>query len=300
MKAALLTDRGMIHVSGPDARGFLHGLVTHDVAHLEPGTLRHAALLSPQGKMVADFLVAAIPDGAGEGFLLDVPLAPLPELIKKLMFYRLRAKVAIEDASANITPLAVWETEQDPGIDPGGRDTRHPALGFRAYIDPAAAADAAREIGASLEDRAAFHAHRIALGVPEGGKDYLFGDTFPHEANMDQLEGIDFKKGCFIGQEVVSRMQHRNTARTRVVPVVFPEGFAGLDGSEVRVGEKPAGMMGTSAGDKGLAFLRLDRVADGLGEGQALTAGGVPFVLAQKPHWVRFPWPGEAGAGSAS
>jgi tRNA-modifying protein YgfZ len=293
MKAALLTDRAVIHVAGEDSRSFLNGILTANVATLEPGEARPFALLTPQGKMIADGLIVAVPPDAGDGFLLDVPLAPGPDLVKKLGFYRLRANVTIADKTEEIRPLVVWDTLIDPGIDPGGRDTRHAGLGFRAYLDPSAAAQAAGEIGADLAEPASFHAHRIALAIPEGGKDYMFGDTFPHEANMDQLGGIDFRKGCYVGQEVVSRMQHRSTTRTRVMPVAFPDGFAAMEGTEIRVGDKPAGTMGTSVGDRGLALVRLDRLADALAERQPMTAGGVDFVLCDKPDWAAFDWPGQ-------
>jgi hypothetical protein len=300
MKAALLKDRGTVHVSGEDARTFLHGLITANVATLQPGEARPFALLSPQGKLLADGLILDVPPEAGDGFLIDIPLAPLPDFVRKLGFYKLRAKVTVADRSEAISPMVVWETREDPGIDPGGRDLRHPDLGWRVYLDPASATEAAAALGAELVDARDFHAHRIGLAIPEGGKDYMFGDVFPHEANLDQLGGIDFKKGCYVGQEVVSRMQHRSTTRTRVVPVAFPDGFAALDGSEVRIGEKAGGMMGASVGDRGLALLRLDRVAEGLAAGASLTAGGVAFVLCDKPDWVRFDWPGESPLTSGS
>ncbi len=152
------------------------------------------------------------------------------------------------------------------------------------------------DLGATLVDAEAYDAHRIALGVPRGGNDFSYGDTFPHEADMDQLAGVDFDKGCYIGQEVVSRVEHRATARNRVVPIAFDE-FAPIPGLPVMAGDKPIGMVGSSAKGRGLALLRLDRVADALASGTPLTAGGIAIRVV-KPAWATFPWPGETKAAS--
>ena len=125
-----------------------------------------------------------------------------------------------------------------------------------------------------------YEAHRIALGVPRGGLDFIYGDAFPHEADMDQLDGVDFDKGCYVGQEVVSRMEHRGTARNRIVPVAA-DGFAPDAGVPVMAGDKQVGMMGSAAGGRGLAMLRLDRVADALAAGTPLIAGGIAARAAQ-------------------
>jgi folate-binding protein YgfZ len=145
-------------------------------------------------------------------------------------------------------------------------------------------------------DADAWQNHRIALGIPEGGRDFAYGGTFPHEADMDQLSGVDFKKGCFIGQEVVSRMQHKAVVRTRVVPVAF-DGKRPEEGSEVKIGEKAAGTFGSSSDGRGLAKLRLDRIADGLKANEPLSAGGVMLSLV-KPDWAKFPFPGESAGES--
>src|SRR5262249_35026272 len=153
---------------------------------------------------------------------------------------------------------------------------------------------AAKELGAELLEPAAYEAHRIALGVPRGGLDFIYGDAFPHETDMVQLGGVDFAKGCFVGQEVVSRMEHRGTARSRVVPVTYQE-FAPGAGTRVRGGERPVGTLGSSAQGRGVALLRLDRLADALAAGTPLSAGGVELKPV-KPAWARFAWPGEAKA----
>jgi hypothetical protein len=143
-------------------------------------------------------------------------------------------------------------------------------------------------------DAADYEANRIALGVPQGGLDFAYGDAFPHEADMDQLNGVDFQKGCFIGQEVVSRMEHRGLTRTRVVPVAL-DSIAPAPGTAVTAGGKPVGAMGSAARGRGLAALRLDRVEEALAQGTPLVAEGATLRLI-KPAWARFAFPGEAKA----
>jgi hypothetical protein len=306
MKAALLPDRGVIKVAGDAARNFLHGLVTADILTLAPVTARFSALLTPQGKIIADFFViegsAAQDGGLGDGFFLDVPSALTATLVERLNLYKLRAKITIENMSAKLAVLAAWD-DKDGGIGHdaaraiklglGYADPRLPALGLRAIVPAERAAEAAAEVSASVVAASDYEAHRIALGVPSGGVDFAYSDAFPHETDMDQLGGVDFKKGCFVGQEVVSRMQHRGTARTRAVPVRF-EGAAPDAGTAITAGGRPVGTLGSTGGGRGIALLRLDRVDEALAEGGTLTAGTVPLHLV-KPDWARFPFPGEKG-----
>lgn len=271
MKTALLQGRGVIRLSGADARGFLNGLVSADVETLAPGEARFAALLTPQGKIVADFLVLA----ANDGLLLDVPQTLVAPLAQKLGFYKLRAKVTIENLSETHEVAAFWDGAPPPQsalfADP--RDAR---LGHRV-IAPRGTIKA--------DNDADYDAHRIMLGVPKGGADFAYGDAFPHETNMDRLHGVDFAKGCYIGQEVVSRMQHRGTARTRVVRVTF-DGDAPPPGVPIMAGEKTSGAMGSSSGAQGLAMLRLDRVAEALAAAQPLTVNGVALRVADSADLV--------------
>lgn len=316
MKAALLPDRGVIKLGGDDARNFLHGLVTADILTLAPAMARFTALLTPQGKIIADFLLAegspALGNEFGSGFFLDIPGALGATLIGRLNLYKLRAKVTVEDRSEALGVLAAWnDGANGSGHGSDGQDAakiramklglcyadpRLPALGLRAIIPRERAAEGAAELGAALANSAAYDTHRIALGVPQGGIDFVYSDAFPHETDMDQLGGVDFKKGCFIGQEVVSRMQHRGTARTRAIPVRF-EGQAPEAGTAITAGGRPVGTLGSvnvsSAGaGRGIALLRLDRVGEALAEGGTLSAGTVPIHLV-KPDWARFPFPGE-------
>jgi folate-binding protein YgfZ len=296
MRAAVLGDRGVLAVTGADAKTFLHNVVTCAVEGAAPGEARYGALLTPQGKILADFLLLATADGA----LLDVALAALPELKKRLTLYRLRAKVAIDDLSETLAVAVIWNESgaEPPGPASSFADPRLAALGRRAFVAHDGAAAALAAGGATPATAADWHAHRIALGIPEGGVDFVFGDAFPHEGDLDQLGGVDFRKGCYVGQEVVSRMEHRGTARSRVVPVIIA-GAAPLPGSAVAAGGRPLGRMGSAAGGHGLALLRLDRVAEAEAAGQPLTAGDSRLTLTLPP-WARFALPRPEAAGTAS
>ena len=333
MPTAHLSDRGVVRVSGADARTFLDGLVTCDLDKVGPDRPRFGALLTPQGKLLFDFLLFEAPQDAGGGFYLDCLRFMAPDLAKRLGFYKLRAKVAVEDLSETLAVVAGWgdAPKPDDAIGLVGDDPRLKALGWRAIVaaedaaafssppegeaesarsadrvrgcngEPAAGAPhprASRVRPLPASGEGSYHAHRIALGVPEGGKDFLFNDTFPHEALMDQLNGIDFDKGCYIGQEVVSRMQHRGTARTRIVPVVYEDGFTAEPWSEVTAGERRLGKVGTGANGRGLVMIRLDRAADALAAGETIRAGGMP-VRIEKPGFIGFPFPGEAATPAA-
>ena len=294
MKSALLPDRGVVKVAGDDARKFLNGLITSDIAKVAPDRAAFAALLTPQGKIIVDFILAEAPSADGGGFFLDCPRALAPALMQRLNFYKLRAKVIVEDLSETLGVLAIWGGAADTEYGLCYGDPRLPELGTRCMLPPHLAGAAAADLGAELPDAAAYEAHRIALGVPRGGLDFIYGDAFPHETDMDQLGGVDFDKGCFVGQEVVSRIEHRGTARNRVVPVSY-DGFAPEAGTPVNAGEKSIGTLGSSAQGRALAMLRLDRTADALAAGAPLVAGGVEMRLV-KPAWARFAFPGEAKA----
>jgi hypothetical protein len=279
MKAAFLPDRGVVKVSGEDARNFLNGLVTTDVTLVRPGLGRFGALLTPQGKIIVDFLITEAPAGHGGGFLLDCPRALAAGLATKLGFYKLRAKVAVEDLSDNLGVLAVWDGEPTATPDLAFADPRNAALGWRILIPQDLAQKVADLIGAELADASAYEALRIGAGAPRGSLDFIYGDAFPHETNMDRLHGVDFDKGCYVGQEVVSRTQHRGTARTRTLRVAL-DGPAPEAGSPILAGDKPVGTMGSSAGATGLALIRIDRAADARDAAIPLMSGGLAVRLA--------------------
>jgi folate-binding protein YgfZ len=294
MPAALLPHRGVIKVSGDDGRTFLNGLLTVDIAKMTPGTARYGALLTPQGKIVADFIVYQPTPEDGGGYLIDCPRALASLLVEKFKFYKLRAKVDATDLSGQLGILAVWGGGGigDSEFGPGFVDPRLAALGARVILAPGTADEAAADLGATPVDAELYEAHRIALGVPRGGLDFAYGDTFPHEADMDQLGGVDFEKGCYVGQEVVSRVEHRASARSRVVPIAYDES-APSSGLPVMAGEKTLGSLGSTAKGRGLALLRLDRVADALAGGIPITAGGIT-IYPRKPDWARFAFPGDS------
>jgi folate-binding protein YgfZ len=279
MKAAFLPDRGVIKVSGAGARDFLNGLVTTDATLLRPGLGRFGALLTPQGKIIADFLITEAPAGHGGGFLIDCPRALAQTIAGKLGFYKLRAKVDIENLSDSLGVLAQWDGDPAMKPDLAFADPREPALGNRVLIPEELAQKAADLLGADLVDAAAYDAHRIDLGIPRGGADFAYGDAFPHDANMDRLHGVDFDKGCYVGQEVVSRMQHRGTARTRVVRVIL-SGPAPEPGTAIVAGDKSIGTMGSAAANNGLALIRIDRAAEALNAGVPFISDGIELRIA--------------------
>jgi tRNA-modifying protein YgfZ len=287
MKAAFLPDRGVVKVSGEDARNFLGGLVTTDVTRIAPGLGRFAALLTPQGKIIVDFLITEAPSGHGGGFLIDVPRALAQGLADKLRLYKLRAKVGIENLSDELGVLAAWDGDPVMKPDLAFVDPRTDTLGWRVLAPQALAGKVADLFGADLVEASEYEAHRIACGVPRGGLDFIYGDAFPHETNMDRLHGVDFDKGCYVGQEVVSRMQHRGTARTRTLRVLL-DGSSPEAGETILAGGKQVGTMGSTAGRNGLALIRTDRVADALDHGLPLTAGGLSIRLAD-PDALRSP-----------
>jgi hypothetical protein len=280
MKLAALPERGAVDVRGKDAAKLLQGLITNDIEALKaaPHAL-YAALLTPQGKMLFDFIIVRY----REGYLLDVARSRALDVVKRLMMYKLRADVTITDVSDQWTIAAAWGSTHAPDLAAPGsmtvQDPRLAALGFRMYFP----ASRAGSINASASETE-YHAHRIACGVPEGGKDYDFSDTFPHEAMLDQLHGISFGKGCYVGQEIVSRMEHRGTARKRTVPVVADAPLPAR-GEEIRAGDAVIGRMGSSAGPRGLALIRLDRVAEFEQKSVPLTAEGIALRI-ELPTWA--------------
>jgi folate-binding protein YgfZ len=274
-KVAVLEDRGVVRVSGADATGFLQGLLTNDVERLGPGEARYAALLSPQAKILFDMIVVSEPDGDGAAYLLDCAAAQAADLAKRLGFYKLRAKVAIADKSADRAVVAFWGGE--PENTPGGMvyaDPRDSRLGWRAIL-PRSKATA---IGSEHSDM--YEGLRIGVGAPKGGLDFAYGDAFPHDANFDLLHGVDFDKGCYVGQEVVSRMRHRGAARKRIARVKTA-GAAPAPGTPILDRELAVGTLGSSSGREALALLRLDRVEDATAAGRTLSAGGVAVALAE-------------------
>jgi tRNA-modifying protein YgfZ len=257
-----LPDRGVIAVAGEAARGFLDNLITNDMAQLDSQAALFAGLLSPQGKILFEFFVVK----QREGYLLETRRDQAADLVKRLSMYRLRAKVTILDQSPGSRVLAVWGTAANAtGSRATYRDPRHASLGSR-LID---ATDAATPEPVAPVQGQAYRAHRMTCGVAEGGIDYPLGDTYPHEANYDLLNGVSFTKGCYVGQEVVARMENKTVVRKRVVAVTG-DGLA--TGAEIKFGDAVIGAIGSVDGRHGLALVRLDRAMEAVDQAATLTA----------------------------
>ncbi|WP_374572954.1 folate-binding protein YgfZ [Phenylobacterium sp.] len=260
-----LKSRALIAVSGPDWRGFLQGLITQDVESLKPGEARFGALLTPQGRLIYDLFVVGRDDGSA---WIDAAAEHRAALIARLSMYRLRAKVEIAADGTEVSALF-----GEPLPAPGGgwvADPRLSALGLRGYGAEAPA-------HAAIADEDAYEAHRLALGAP-GPADWGVEKTYPIEADFDLLAGIDFKKGCFVGQETTSRMKRRGQIKSRMAPIVF-DGPAPAPGAEILAGELRAGQVLSGRPGRAMALVRLDRI-----EGAALTVEG-RAVAVERPAW---------------
>ncbi len=276
VKLAHLENRGIIRISGADTVKLLDGIVTNNLVRLDDQPAIHSGLLSPQGKIQFDFFLVR----EGDDLLLETHRDKIPSLIQRLTLYRLRADVTFEDQSEQLAVMAAWG---DPVDAPGGvlafPDPRNAKLGQRLIMP----AERIPEIPGESLTEADYHAHRIAIGIPEAELDYGLGDAFPHEALYDELASVDFKKGCYVGQEVVSRMQHRGTARKRVVPVTASSTLE--TGTDIMAGEATIGTIGSVADGSGLALIRLDRAHEASEKAVPLTAANVELTI-NKPDWM--------------
>jgi folate-binding protein YgfZ len=264
-----LGDRGVIEVAGTEATGFLQRLITNSVLNIPKGEGRYAGLLTPQGKLLFDFFVVPLPEGPGADYLIDCASEQTADLVKRLNLHKMRARIAIEDKSKKIAVAAIFGGEVAAGIEGVFyRDTRGPGMGLRVI--------APREALAKLDraEASRYEAHRIAQGVPKGGVDFRYGDAFVHDVNLDLMNGVDFKKGCYVGQEVAARVHYRNSARKRIARIHF-DGPAPAQGTQITAGETNIGQVGSTTGEEGLAMVRLDRLEEARAAGVALKAGDV-------------------------
>lgn len=249
-------DRALLRVTGPDRLKFLQGLVTNDINRLEASGILYAALLTPQGKYLTDFFLVAEP----EGVLIDAPAAAGPDLLRRLALYRLRAQVQIAPVDLPLT------RGLGPAPDGALPDPRDPGLGWRLY-------GAALAEGPAV-DWAALH---VALAVPLHGADLVPDDSYILEAGFPRLHGVDFRKGCYVGQEVTARMQHKTELKRGLVQVALDG--AAEPGTPVLTAEgREAGRLGTVAGDRALALLRLDRAQGALSAGAARVTPAPPVT----------------------
>ena len=270
LRLVRLTSRAIVQVAGPDWRGFLQGLLTQDVETLADGELRYAALLNPQGKLLYDLFLF----GADDGCLIDVATVHRDALVQRLAIYRLRAKVEIDAVEGDVMALLpVGDWPADMPAPPGwARDPRLAALGWRA-------AGAFPSGEAECED--VYDAHRLALGVPEPAKDAPPETSYPVEANLDLLHGIDFQKGCFVGQETTSRMKRRGAIKSRMVELSF-DGPTPTYGAEVLNGDLRAGEVRGGIDGRALALVRLDRIDGSLTvDGRAVTVDRPGYLTVE-------------------
>lgn len=264
-----LNDRTVLSLMGSEATSFLQGLITANVETLKPNTLSPSALLTPQGKIAFDFLIGTAPDG----YIIDVRTALVDDLLKRLTMYKLRADVKITKQD-DMQPHAFWAASD---IDPSAyQDLRFPASAqvFRTYKDMP-----------TPSDQASFDDIRIQNGVAESGSDFDVSDIFPHEIYFDLNNGIDFRKGCYVGQEVVSRMQHRGTARKRVAIIKAAQELP-VYGTSILAGGKAIGTIGSSSDQNGLAIIRVDRYFDALKDQSDILADDIPLGISF-PVWAQ-------------
>ena len=271
-KTAPLTSRSLLRLAGSEAIAFMQNLITCDIEHLQPDQATFGALLTPQGKVFFDFIVLR----ENDALIIDVDGSQRGDLMKRLSFYKLRADVTISDDPRKV--FAIWGGESSTGFN----DPRHTGMGSRLFAESHAS-------NATEDD---WHALRISLGMPHSGLDFDLASLFPHDALMDQFEtgGVDFSKGCYVGQEVVSRMHHRATARNRFVQISTKADRLADPGTEITADGRKIGTMGSHAGNLGMALVRVDRVQSAVEAGVPITIGEQEVDL-KRPAFAKFDFP---------
>ena len=289
---AVLEDRGVLEVTGADRRDFLQGLVSNDVAKATPDRALYAALLTAQGKYLHDFFVVAI----GEALYLDGEAARLADLKRRLALYKLRAKVNLAEASDRyVVAAAFGEGSLDALGLPAERGAAAPFADGIAYVDPRLVELGARMLlqrtagatpltarGFRPSDTAAYDRLRLSLGVPDGSRDLAVEKAILLESGFDELNGVDWQKGCYVGQELTARTKYRALIKKRLMPVAV-EGPLPAPGTPVMAGDQEAGEMRSGRDGIGLALLRLEAI----GDGRPLTAAGAKLT-PQRPSWANF------------
>ena len=294
LPAAGATGRALLRLSGPEAADFLDALVSNAVTGLVPGQAAYAALLTPQGRFLHDFFVTPASDGA---LLLDVAAERRADLKRRLTLYRLRAKIEIADSDWQ--GFVLFGSEAAPVLpqllrDAGTilfADPRLPALGWHLWLPPGMAM-AARELGMPVPFDA-WERHRLILGVPDGGRDIEPEKGILLENHFEALHGVDFSKGCYIGQELTARTKYRGLVKKQLCKVKSAGGdFLPLPGTAISLDGREAGEMRSSLGGLGLALLRLDALAEAERDGKTLEAGGIAIV-ARRPDYAPAPQDGD-------
>ena len=270
-----LENRSVIEIGGEDARDFLQGILTNDIEIMKDDSAIYAGLLTPQGKLLFDFMIVKHKDS----YLVDVEKSQVDDLLKRLMFYKLRAKVDL-DARPDATICANIDDNPEAGDgEISYTDPRYEQMGSRHLILNGAD-------NACTPDAEKWLAHRIQHGIPQAPSDFEHGNCFPHDIAMDQLNGIGFKKGCYVGQEVVSRMQHRGTARKRPM-IVNASGDLPNAPADIRADGSMIGQLGSSIGPQGLAEIRLDRALKAKDAGKSFDVNGTRVDLL-RPAWASY------------
>jgi folate-binding protein YgfZ len=292
MKSTLLEPRSVLRVGGDDARPFLQGLISNDIAKVSTTRAIHASLLTAQGRYLHDFFVVARDDA----LLLDVERVRRDDLRKRLSIYRLRSKVTIDPVD-DLVVVALWpETALARLGLPPDRGAAAPHAGGIVMVDPRLAALGARAVvPATRLDEAIkgfepappndYDRHRLALGVPDGGRDLVVEKSLLLENGFDELNGVDWQKGCYVGQELTARTKYRGLVKKRLLPVAI-DGPPPEPGATVMLGAREAGEMRSVADGIGLALLRLEMVDAAALAGEPLTVGAARLTV-RRPEWLK-------------
>lgn len=292
---ARLEDRGLLAVRGEDARTFLQGLISNDIRRVSSDRAIHAAFLTAQGKYLHDFFIVAL----GDTLILDCEAGRTADLARRLSLYRLRSKATVEERTAEFIVAAVFGDDADQTFQLGGeagaaaafaggvvyRDPRLAAAGVRAILPRESGEEALTKMGFAEAAFAAYDAHRLALGLPDGSRDMVMEKTILLEAGFDELAGVDWQKGCFLGQELTARTKYRGLIKRRLLPVRF-DGPAPAPGTQILLDGRDAGEMRSSAPGIGLALLRLESLAAAERANAPLMAGDTR-LLPEKPSWMK-------------
>ena len=270
-----LENRSVIEIGGEEAHDFLQGILTNDIEGTKQGGAIYAGLLTPQGKLLFDFLIVRHNDT----YLVDVEASQVDDLLKRLMFYKLRAKVDLKALPQAVICASIEGSSKANGDAISYADPRFEKMGSRVLM-----------LGGGDEsctpDTNKWLAHRIKHGILQAPDDFEHGSCFPHDIAMDQLNGIGFKKGCYVGQEVVSRMQHRGTARKRPM-IVNAQGDLPGAPSDIKADGATIGRLGSAFGQQGLAEIRLDRAVKALEADKLFDVNGTQVEL-RRPAWASY------------
>ncbi len=288
-----LNSRSVIEITGTQAKDFLQGLITNDISAVNPAQVIYAALLTPQGKILFDFFIS---QPQPDTYWLECNRAQSADLAKRLTFYKLRADVTISPLSDELIVTCIWGSAANDLL---GDKQAGTILGGYGYIDPRTPKAGLRIIASSIEfettsfnkvNEDAYNDHRISLGLADSDADIGTSQRFAHECNLDMTNGVDFSKGCYVGQEVVSRMHHKNAARKRILPICSSKPLT--TGAAIIANEKTIGEVLSTSGTHALAAIRLDKADATLAANNQLSVEG-EIIALNKPDWAKFPFPGE-------